>query len=177
MYSRRIFVSGVVIMLFAASVGAAVSELADAVMRGNKEMIRSLLQKKADVNAPQRDGTTALHWAVRLDDLETADRLIRAGANISAATRAGATPLQLAAINGNAAMIEKLLQGWSKRQWSVVAIRRHRSDDGGAHGEDRCSPGAVGSRSTGQRERNLGRYDGPDVGHFRGPPGCRKDAH
>ena len=111
MYSRRIFVSGVVIMLFAASAGAAVSELADAVMRGSKEMIRSLLQKKVDVNAPQRDGTTALHWAVRLDDLETADRLIRAGANVSAATRAGATPLQLAAINGNAAMIEKLLQG------------------------------------------------------------------
>ena len=111
MSMRRAIGCCVVILLSVAGAGAAVSELADAVMQGNKPMIRSLLQKKADVNAPQRDGTTALHWAVRLDDLETADLLIRAGANVSAATRAGATPLQLAAINGNAAMIEKLIQG------------------------------------------------------------------
>src|SRR6185295_16476455 len=111
MSMRRVIGCCVVILLSVAGAGAAVSELADAVMQGNKQMIRSLLQKKADVNAPQRDGATALHWAVRLDDLETADLLIRAGANVSATTRAGATPLQLAAINGNAAMIEKILQG------------------------------------------------------------------
>ena len=46
---------------------------------------------------PQVDGTTALHWAVRSDDLETADLLIRAGANVSAANREGVTPMQLAA--------------------------------------------------------------------------------
>src|SRR5204863_1629940 len=34
----------------------------------------------------------------------------RAGANVSATTRAGATPLQLAATNGSAAMIEKLIK-------------------------------------------------------------------
>jgi ankyrin repeat protein len=79
-------------------------------MKGNKQTVLSLLQKKADVNAPQIDGTTALHWAVRLDDLETAELLIRAGANVSSATRAGATPLDLAATNGNAAMIEKLIK-------------------------------------------------------------------
>ncbi len=100
----------VVTLLSAASLGAAGSELADAAMQGNKPAIRSLLQKKADVNAPQKDGTTALHWAVRLDDLETAELLIRAGASVSADTRAGATPLQLAVINGNAAMIEKLVK-------------------------------------------------------------------
>ena len=54
--------------------------------------MRALIQQKADVNAPQVDGTTALHWAVQADDLETADLLIRAGANVSAANRAGATP-------------------------------------------------------------------------------------
>ena len=56
------------------------------------------------------DGTTALHWAVRLDDLETADLLIRAGAQVSAANRAGVTALQLAAMNGNAAMIDRLVK-------------------------------------------------------------------
>jgi ankyrin repeat protein len=47
--------------------------------------VRSLLQKKADVNAAQTDGTAALHWAVRWDDMETADLLIRAGANVCVA--------------------------------------------------------------------------------------------
>jgi len=97
-------------LLSAAVLGAAVSDLADAAMKGNKAAVRSLLQKKVDVNAAQTDGTTALHWAVRLDDLETAELLIRAGANVSAPTRAGATPLQLAAVNGNAVMIAALIK-------------------------------------------------------------------
>ncbi len=29
--------------------------------------VRSLIQKKADANAPQANGATALHWAVQLD--------------------------------------------------------------------------------------------------------------
>src|SRR5580658_7131213 len=90
--------------------GAAASDVADAVMNGNKAAVRSLLQQKANVNAVQVDGTTALHWAVQANDLETADLLIRAGAKVSAANREGATPLMLASINGNAAMIEKLIQ-------------------------------------------------------------------
>jgi ankyrin repeat protein len=97
-------------LLPAASLGAATADLADAVMKGDKAAVRSLLQKKADVNAVQTDGTTALHWAVRLDDLETAELLVRSGANVSAATRAGATPLHLAAINGNGPMVEKLIK-------------------------------------------------------------------
>jgi uncharacterized protein len=90
--------------------GAAGSDVADAVMRGKKDVLRSLLQQKADVNVPQVDGTTALHWAVRADDLEVADLLLRAGAKVSATNREGATPMQLAALNGSAAMIERLLK-------------------------------------------------------------------
>jgi len=97
-------------MLSVASLGAATSDLADATMKGNKDAVRSLLLKKADVNAPQIDGTTALHWAVRADDLETADLLIRAGAKVSAANREGVMPLQIAALNGSPAMIEKLIK-------------------------------------------------------------------
>jgi uncharacterized protein len=101
--------SCVVVLLIAASVKAATSDIADAAMKRNMSVLRSLLQK-ADVNAAQTDGTTALHWAVRLDDLEMADLLIRAGANVKATNRLGVTPLSLACINGNAAMIEKLLK-------------------------------------------------------------------
>lgn len=99
----------VIVLLSAVSARAATSEVADAAMKRNRDAVRSLLQRKVDVNAPQVDGTTALHWAVRLDDLEMADMLIRAGANVSAANREGVRPLQLAALNGNAAMLRRLL--------------------------------------------------------------------
>jgi uncharacterized protein len=97
-------------LLYAQNLAAANSDIADAAMNRNKEAVRSLLQKKVDVNSTQVDGTTALHWAVRADDLETADLLIRAGANVSATNREGVTPMQLAAVNGNAAMMEKLIK-------------------------------------------------------------------
>jgi ankyrin repeat protein len=86
------------------------TRLADAAMKQDREAVRSLLKQKADVNAPQPDGTTALDWAVREDDLETAELLIRAGANVKAANRFGATPLSLACTNGNAAIVEQLLK-------------------------------------------------------------------
>jgi len=85
------------------------SEIADAAMHGDKSAVRALLQQKTDVNAPQIDGTTALHWAVQANDLELADLLIRAGAHATVANRAGATPLLLAAVNGNAAILERLI--------------------------------------------------------------------
>jgi uncharacterized protein len=86
------------------------SDVADAVMNRNNDAVRSLLQQKANVNAPQADGTTALHWAAHWDDLDTAAQLIRAGADSKAANRAGATPLFLASQNGSAAMIGKLIE-------------------------------------------------------------------
>lgn len=97
------------VLLAAISFAAAPSDVADAVMNKNPEALRALLQKKADVNAPQADGTTALHWAVQQDDLDTATLLIRAGARVKAPNRDGATPLFLACQNGSARMIEKLL--------------------------------------------------------------------
>jgi ankyrin repeat protein len=108
---KRVGLCAATVLLSAATLAAAASsELADAAMNGNKAAVRSLLLKKADVNATQVDGTTALHWAVRADDLETADLLIKAGANVSAANREGVMPIQLAAINGSAAMLEKLIK-------------------------------------------------------------------
>ncbi len=90
--------------------GFAASEIADAVMNQDAGAVRALLAKKADVNAPQADGTTALHWAARWNDLETARLLIRAGADAKTANHDGATPMFLASQNGNAAMIEELLK-------------------------------------------------------------------
>src|SRR5262249_20636383 len=78
--------------------------------RLDRAAIRSLLERHRDVNAPQVDGTTALHWAVDQDDLETAKLLLRAGANVKAANRYGVTPLSLACTNGSGEMVELLLQ-------------------------------------------------------------------
>src|SRR5215467_11603623 len=85
------------------------ARLADAAMKSDREGVRSLLQQKIDVNAAQPDGMTALHWAVRANDFETAQLLIKAGAKTTAETRYGVTPLYLACVNGNAAMIDALL--------------------------------------------------------------------
>jgi uncharacterized protein len=85
------------------------ARVADAMMNRNREALRTLLKEKADVNAAQADGTTALHWAARWDDTESADLLLRAGANAKAANRFKATPMFLAATNGSAAMISRLL--------------------------------------------------------------------
>ena len=65
--------------LLVLSLGALVrrrpSDVADAVMNGDTPRFARCSQK-ADVNAPQVDGATALHWAVYRDDLQAADLLI-----------------------------------------------------------------------------------------------------
>jgi ankyrin repeat protein len=86
------------------------SPVADAAMNGDATTVQKLLTQKADVNAPQVDGGTALHWAVYRDDLELADLLLRSKANVKAANRVGMTPLAMAALFGNPAMIDRLLK-------------------------------------------------------------------
>ena len=48
--------------------------LVDAVKNQDSESVRSLLKQHVDVNAPEADGTTALHWAAHYGDLETGGR-------------------------------------------------------------------------------------------------------
>src|SRR5882724_13197340 len=86
------------------------TRLADAAMKRDVAAVRKLLDQKVDVNAPGADGTPALHWLVRVDDFDTARRLIRAGADASKPNRYGVTPMALAAANGNAQMIALLLE-------------------------------------------------------------------
>src|SRR4051812_10868373 len=103
---------GIASILSVSSLLAAAPEVrvADAAKASDKAAIRALIEKHADVNAPQVDGTTALQWAVYQDDAETVDLLVRAGANVKAANRYGITPLTLACTNGNAAIVKLLLK-------------------------------------------------------------------
>lgn len=89
---------------------AADTKLADAAMQGDKATVQSLIRQHVDVNAPQGDGSTALHWAAYRDDAEMVRMLIAAGANVKAATREGAiTPLFMACTSGDAAIVGALL--------------------------------------------------------------------
>jgi ankyrin repeat protein len=83
--------------------------LPEAVINGDRAAVLDLLRQKADVNTAMPDGTTALHWAVRSDDLETTELLIRAGADVNVRNRLGIAPLYLACLNGNAETVRKLL--------------------------------------------------------------------
>lgn len=83
--------------------------LIQAVRDHNIQSVRGLLKQRVDVNAPQGDGATALHWAAHVESLPIAELLIRAGARVNAANDNGVTPLHLACTNRNAAMVERLL--------------------------------------------------------------------
>jgi uncharacterized protein len=90
--------------------GAGKSDVADAAMKGDTAAVRALVAAKADVNAPQLDGATALHWAIYRDDESLVDLLIRSGANVKAVNRDGVTPLAMASLYGRPGMILKLLK-------------------------------------------------------------------
>jgi ankyrin repeat protein len=92
------------------AIAAQDAKLADEAERHDWAGVRALLQKGADVNAAQVDGTTALHWAVYNDDAETVAALLRAKANVKAVNRFGVPPLALACTNGNAAIVKLLLE-------------------------------------------------------------------
>lgn len=81
----------------------------EAVRAKDKGALQTALKQHADVNGSEPDGATALEWAAHWDDLNTADLLIHAGANVNAANTYGVTPLSLACSNGSAAMVGKLL--------------------------------------------------------------------
>jgi len=98
------------VWLLAAAGAAAQTLVADAVMNRDAAALRALLQKKADVNAAQVDGSTALHWAVYHDNGQAADLLLAAGANVKAVTREGVTPLSMATLYGSVPMVERLLK-------------------------------------------------------------------
>ena len=54
--------------------------VADAAMRGDAAAVRALIAEGADVNVPQGDGMTALHWAAQNRDAALVRDLLEAGA-------------------------------------------------------------------------------------------------
>ncbi len=113
---------------FATAAGSPDLRLVEAVKNKDARTARALLQQHLDPNAHQADGATALMWAAHWDDLDTATRLIGAGANANAANDLGVTALSLACTNGSPAMVKKVLD--------AGANPNHRGSCGGDAADD-----------------------------------------
>lgn len=90
------------------------SELIQAVRRGDARAVRGLLDSGADVNGVDDDGFTPLHRAVYDPERESGDPqmvrwLIASGAALDARIFFGITPLMLAAGGGQAEIVEILI--------------------------------------------------------------------
>ncbi len=97
-------------VLFVVPSGFAASPLVDAAKANDRAAVLALIEKRADVKAPEPDGTTALHWAAHHGDVDLVQRLIRAGANVKAVNDFGATPMSEAAVLADAALLGALLE-------------------------------------------------------------------
>ena len=84
--------------------------LVDAVKSGDRAAALAMIAAHADVNTPEVDGTTPLHWAVHRDDAELVQRLVRSGARAEVRNNYGVTPLAEAALVGNVAVLKLLLE-------------------------------------------------------------------
>lgn len=85
------------------------SGLLTAAKAGDAAAVRSLVQRKANINASEADGTSVLHWIVRQGDAATARLLLAAGARADAINRYGVSPLALAARHGYPELVGALL--------------------------------------------------------------------
>ena len=108
----RLGAGALAVLLWAAP--PATSPVADAAMRGDTEAVETLIAQGADVNVPQGDGMTALHWGAERGDGALVRVLLDAGADLAAVTRIGDyTPLHLASKAGSADAVEALLEAGS----------------------------------------------------------------
>ena len=89
---------------------SATSPVADAAERGDAAAVKTLIAQGADVNAPQGDGMTALHWAALNGNLTIVNALLAAHARVESVTRLGNyTPIHLASSRGHADAVGALL--------------------------------------------------------------------
>jgi ankyrin repeat protein len=85
--------------------------LAIAAMQRDLDSVRQMLAERgADVNAPGPNATPALHWLVRIEELELTQRLLDAGADVNQRNGLGLAALSVAIENRDVDMVQLLLE-------------------------------------------------------------------
>ena len=95
--------------------------LSEAAKNVDRDAVRRLVRQGVNVNAPEGDGSTALHWAAYRDDADIAEQLLQAGAKANVANDLGATPLWAAAMNSSEPMVRRLLQAGADPNLALLA--------------------------------------------------------
>ncbi len=116
---------------------ASEAKIAAAARDGERSAVLEMLRTGSeDVNARLPDGTSALHWAVRSEDLELVSLLVHAKADVNAADPHGITPLALACANANVAILRALIGAGANPDLTddagttplMVAVRRPQAE-------------------------------------------------
>lgn len=110
-----------VVVLAITSADARQASLVNLARQGDWAGVERRLEQRLGVNEKDGEGATALHWAVYRDRYDTADRLVRAGADVNAANDLGATPLWLASQNGSATLVRRLLAAGADPNRALLA--------------------------------------------------------
>lgn len=91
-------------------------EMFDAIMKKDAKLVSNVLNEEtakyglvADANVKLMDMTTPLHSAVQYGCLDIVDILMKHFAEVNAQDEEGICPLHLCCINGNIAMVKRLL--------------------------------------------------------------------
>ena len=96
-------------LLAAGLTGAAEPRLVDLIQNGDRDAALARIAEGADVNEPQGDGTTPLHWAVYNVDANIVAALLEAGAKADVANDFGSSPLGEAVKLGDLGLVRALL--------------------------------------------------------------------
>jgi ankyrin repeat protein len=101
-----------IVIAFPGGLGQAAGEnpIVEAARDGDAATVRTLLAKRANVNEPARDGSTALLWAAYHSDLAMLQALIAAGAATNTPNKYGVTPLLQASRTGATSIVQALLR-------------------------------------------------------------------
>ena len=84
--------------------------LLDACASGKSDVVKSLIENNADINAKYSNGHNALHYASMNDRVKIVKFLLENGADINAKSFSGHTALYLASMHGNVETVKLLLE-------------------------------------------------------------------
>jgi ankyrin repeat protein len=128
------------VVVFPAIRGQAAGDnpLVTAAKNGDVQSVRALIAKRADVNVPGNDGSSALLWAAYNGEVEMTRALLAAGAVVDMANRYGVTPLLQASRAGDTAVMQVLLERGPRGCGALAAVARVAGKRGGSGSRTDC---------------------------------------